>query len=442
MTVTLRPDQERSLSELSEHLVAGRRRVLVQAPTGWGKGTVAAEIMRRAEGKGRRVVFISHLADINRDIAARARSYGCSRVGVLMGGAPEGDPGARIVVATVQTLFARGASRAPRADLVIWDECHRAAASSYATVAAAYPDAMHVGFTATPMRADGASLGDAFDAIVPGPHPLELVAAGCLAPVVVRAPSERTDALAQDPVEVWPMGAGGRAAPGILFASSLAHSRTCAARLAAVGIRAAHVDADTPDRGELIGRFNAGELDVLSCFRLFVEGVDLPRSEVVALAAAFGNVGAFLQAIGRGRRVATGKARCTVLDLRGSIHEHGHPDEPRTFHLDGEAIRRAEAMPAVVQCRACHAWSAPSSVCVACGATLPPPPPPRVLARDLIEVRAGRDDDDARFATLRRFVSDAVRRGVNPWSAAHRYRGTYGTEPRRDAMLAAIRGAS
>lgn len=435
MSVTLRPDQRAAVEALYAHLRTGTRRILVQAPTGWGKGTVAAELMRRCEAQGRRAVFVSHLADINRDIAARARSYGCQRVGVLMGSAPEGDADPAVVVATVQTLFARRTER-PAADLVIWDECHRAAASSYADVRAAYPAAVHVGFSATPERADGATLGDAFDALIPGPSPLELVALGCLAPVRVLAPTETTQALARDPAEAWPAGS-----PGVLFAHSLAHSRECAAKLCERGIRAAHVDADTRDREHLIRAFNAGSIDVLCCYRLFVEGVDVPRASVVMLATLFGHAGGYLQAIGRGRRVAPGKGTCTVVDLRGNVHRHGLPDEARTYHLDGEAIRRAEKLPSIVQCRKCHAWGPGGQVCSACGAQLPPPPPPKVLARDLVEVRAKADSQDDRFARLVRFVRDAVEEGRNPWSAAHRYRGTYGETPARGDMIAAIRRA-
>lgn len=435
MAVTLRPDQHAAVEALYAHLRAGVRRVLVQAPTGWGKGTVAAELLRRCEAQGRRAVFVSHLADINRDIAARARRYGCQRVGVLMGSAPEGDADPSVVVATVQTLFARRSER-PQADLVIWDESHRAAASSYADVRAAYPGAVHVGFSATPERADGASLGDAFDALIPGPSPLELVAMGCLAPVRVLAPTETTQALARDPAEAWPEGS-----PGVLFAHSLAHSRECAAKLCARGVRAAHVGADTRDREALIRAFNAGELDALCCYRLFVEGVDVPRASVVMLATLFGHAGPYLQAVGRGRRVAESKAGCTVIDLRGNVHRHGLPDELRTYHLDGEPIRRADKLPAIVQCRACHAWGPGGQTCSACGAQLPPPPPPKVLARDLVEVRAATDGEERRFERLCRFVADAVAKGRNPWSAAHRYRGTYGEAPSRGDMIAALRAA-
>ncbi len=435
--VTLRPDQRIAVEALYAHLRAGVRRVLVQAPTGWGKGTVAAELLRRCEAQGRKALFVSHLADINRDIAARAKAYGCQRVGVMMGSAPEGDADPAVVVATVQTLFARRVER-PAADLVLWDECHRAAASSYADVRAAYPGAVHVGFSATPERADGATLGDAFDVLVPGPSPLELVALGCLAPVRVLAPTETTQALAREPWEAWPGGS-----PGVLFAHSLAHSRECAEQLLTLrGIRAAHVDADTKDREALIRAFNDGALDVLCCYRLFVEGVDVPRAEVVMLATLFGHAGGYLQAVGRGRRVAAGKVGCTVVDLRGNVHRHGLPDEARTYHLDGEAIRRAEKLPSIVQCRKCHAWGPGGQTCSACGAQLPPPPPPKVLARDLVEVRTKADSTDDRFARLVRFVRDAMARGSNPWSAAHRYRGTYGEAPARADMVAAIRAAS
>lgn len=439
MSVTLRPDQLRSVAAVFAAIRAGRRRILVQAPTGWGKGTVAAELMRRAERQGRRSLFISHLADINRDIAARARAYGVASVGVLMGDEPEGDADPAAVVATVQTLFARGGDAAGTFDLVLWDECHRAAAASYQAVRAAHPNAIHVGFTATPARADGAPLDDFFEVLIPGPTPLELVALGCLAPVVVYGPPEPTKDLAQDPVDIWPLGE-----PGILFASSLEHSRACAAGLTMRGIRAAHVDGTTKARETLIAKFNAGEVDALTCFRLFVEGVDVPRASVVMLATHLGHPGAMLQAIGRGRRVHPSKRRCVVYDLRGNCcpSEHGHPDEPRTFHLSGKPIRRAEALPAVSYCRACMAWGLPGRPCVSCGAVLPPPPPPRVRAVDLVELRAARDDDATKAEALRRYVEREVAAGRSAWRARWVYRGVYGQLPTDHQLRTAMHGVS
>ena len=54
----LRPHQERALDALRASLAAGRRRPLLQMPTGAGKTLLAAHIIRRALDKGKRVAFV------------------------------------------------------------------------------------------------------------------------------------------------------------------------------------------------------------------------------------------------------------------------------------------------------------------------------------------------------------------------------------------------
>ena len=51
----LRPHQERALAALRASLTAGKRRPMLQAPTGFGKTLTAAHIIQRALDKGKRV---------------------------------------------------------------------------------------------------------------------------------------------------------------------------------------------------------------------------------------------------------------------------------------------------------------------------------------------------------------------------------------------------
>lgn len=424
MATLLRPDQQRVLADVVRELRRGRRRVLVQAPTAWGKSQLAAALLTRAAAKGRRGLFVAHLSEICLDLAGRLRADGVP-VELRLGGAAAGELGAPLCVASIQTLHARGEEALPPAALVFWDEAHRTAAPTYRPIQNHYADAVHVGLSATPEREDGAAL-DFYEVLIPGPQPGQLVDLGILPPVAVFAPAEHLEgALARDPVEAWPANE-----PGILFAGSVVHSRDIAAGLRARGLRAAHVDGDTPDRGELVAQFNSSALDVLTCYRLFVEGVNAPRASVVALASSFSSAGAYLQAIGRGRRRHAGKARTLVLDLAGNVHRHGHPDAERTYHLTGRPIRLAEGLPPVTQCPSCLGWGPPGRSCPACGATFPAPPPPRVKARDLVEVRRAEPEDSKR-AAFARMVRRSREAGRSPWQAVHVYRGTYGEPPPR-----------
>lgn len=407
--IDLYPHQQRMLADFAGHLRAGRRRLLGVAPTGSGKGTLAAHALASAEAKGNRAVFVSHLREINRDVVERIRAAGVSRVAVAMGDHDAGDADALVTVCSVQTARARGLYLDAR--LVIWDECHRTASPTYVEVQQqCAPDAVHVGFTATPARADDRAL-PFFDVIVQGPQPAELVALGLLAPIAVFAPASHRRELAADPVTAYP---GDQ--PGIVFCTSVDHSRDVADGLVRRGLRAAHVDGKSPNRDELIADFNAGRLDVLTNYRLFTEGVDLPRAEVCMLAGTVTATGAFLQSIGRVRRVHPGKTHAVLHDLCGSTWLHGSPDADRTYHLHGKAIRVAEQLPSAVQCPSCLSWGPGSTVCVACGAERPPAPPPRIKRAPLEQV-ADQLGEDRRQSLLLRWVRE---RGPRQAAAIYR----------------------
>src|ERR1700730_3713545 len=54
---TLRPHQIRLIGEIDRALADGCRRIMAQAPTGFGKTIVAAVLAKRQSGLGGRVIF-------------------------------------------------------------------------------------------------------------------------------------------------------------------------------------------------------------------------------------------------------------------------------------------------------------------------------------------------------------------------------------------------
>lgn len=391
MTVALRPDQLAIVDGVREHLRAGLRSVLVVAPTGAGKGEIISHFLRAAHGAGARALFAVHLSEIALDVRARIVAAGLppERVRVLMGSHSQGAEDAPITIASWQTLAARGS--ALDVSLVLADEAHRTKARTVLEVLDRHRGARILGFTATGQRGDGSGLGEVgFQRIVAGPQIAALVAQGHLCPVRVLAPDAFVPELADEPADAYVREA--RERPGIVFASSISHSQAIAEGLRARGLRAMHVDSDTPadERAEAVAALDAGRLDVLTNFRLFVEGINVRRVSCVALATSFSHDGPYLQAIGRGRRAVGGKSDCLVLDLRGNIHRRGHPDEARVYSLDGKGCALAAPLTPAVCCAACLGWFAPSRVCPGCGATLPPPKPPKVTKRELREQRLAR----------------------------------------------------
>lgn len=306
------------------------RRVLLVMPTGAGKTATASQILAWAVTRNRRCLFIVHRREIVQDTHRRLLAGGVP-CGLVMAGSPITD--APVQVCSVQTLAARGLH--PPADFLVWDEAHHVAAATYMAIREKYVNAWHLGLTATPERADGRPLGDAFDQLVAPITVRELVEAGHLAPIDVIAPDVRlSKALAKTPADAIQDHAPGR--PAVIFAQTIAESMRVRDDLLVLGRSAWHVDGDTAydERAAGIAAFESGLTDALCNVAVLTEGWDSARAEVCVLARGCGSLPVYLQAIGRVRR-NTGRPdkRCLLLDLPGASIEWGMPDDDRHWSL-------------------------------------------------------------------------------------------------------------
>ena len=262
----LRDYQAAQVEGVREAMRAGKRAILMQAPTGAGKTFTAAECIRASVALGFRVVFAAHLDALIDDTSERLEEAGIEH-GVIQAARPR-KPDAAVQVASLATLHRR--QEAPPADLFILDECHRAMASTVRGVLDRYPRADLLGLTATPQRGDGQPLGDVFEVMVPGPSMKRLIEGGRIVPARVYSPPSPTlrGALAMDPVEALERYAPAR--PAMVFARDARHAEEIAAKL---GARASVILGDTPrvERHVARARLRAGEPLVL-----------LPEGEVLA----------------------------------------------------------------------------------------------------------------------------------------------------------------
>ena len=164
----------------------------------------------------------------------------------------------------------RGASHGGLAapGLIITDENHHCLAASYRRIYDAFPDVPCVGVTATPQRLSGGGLGDVNDRLIEGVSAHWLIGHGYLAPYDYFAPSVtdltglrsshgeyiasdiaarmNRQAIHGDVIAHWRRLADGRKT--ICYCASREHSRAVAAAYCAAGVRAAHLDGDTPER--------------------------------------------------------------------------------------------------------------------------------------------------------------------------------------------------
>lgn len=352
---------------------AGNRAVLYVAPTGSGKTALAAHVLRAAAALGNRGLFAAGRTElIDQTVVTLARA-GVTNVRVIQAKRDEGDPDAPVIVGSVQTLSAvRWRGQVPKVKLIVLDEAHHAPSDQYGSIATDQPGAHLLGLSATPERQDGRPLGDRFTALVAGPSVRQLTDAGYLVPCRVWAgPSDlKSGQLALTPLEAYQrFAAGARAA---VFCRDRKHAAAELDAFIAAGVSAALVIGTMSGRrrNDILQRWRAGDIHVVTSVGVLTEGFDLPVLGCAILARRFGHAGLYLQVAGRILRTAPGKSEATLVDLAGSAHLHGPPDLEREYSLTGKAISGV-LREAFTQCAECGSMlrSGPTR-CPHCGAEI------------------------------------------------------------------------
>jgi DNA repair protein RadD len=351
MIHTLRPYQSAALDETSQAF-RSHRRVLLVAPTGAGKTTIAAEIIRRSVERGKRIVFLAHRKELIEQCSTRLDQFGIDH-GVIMASNSRHRPNLPVQVASVQTLINRDLDAPP--NLIIIDETHRCTSASYQTVINNCGNPYVLGLTATPIRADGKGLASQFDVMVQCPTVAELTELGYLVRAVSYA-GKRIDLsgvricggdydrdqladwmnkphLIGDCVTEWKRIAEGRST--MLFAAGVAHSKAIVESFREFGVKAAHLDGTTPkdERSTILARLASGSLTLVSNAMVLTEGVDVPRVDCIVLARPTKSAGLYLQMAGRGLRTFPGKSNLLLLDHGNCIRECGLISQDRNWQL-------------------------------------------------------------------------------------------------------------
>ena len=265
-------------------------------------------VIQPAVEMGKRVIFLAHARELIYQCRNKLADFGI-QAGIIMAGEPY-EPWRKVQVASKDTINARAfrskSITLPDADIVFADECHRSLSPTWARVIKHYHKAVVIGLTATPARGDGRGMGELYTALVQACPTERLIQEGYLAPSQVYAPYRpdlskvRTTAgeynegdldrvmnkqeIVGNIVEHWISKAKGR--PTIVFCTGIEHSIRTRDAFVQHGIRACHVDGETPkeERDELFSRFINGDFMVLTNCEVCSEGVDLPLTSCVVLA--------------------------------------------------------------------------------------------------------------------------------------------------------------
>lgn len=379
----LRDYQNEQIQQLYAAWNAGHKNVLNVMPTGGGKTVTFSQVLSQWNGY---TCSIAHRRELVSQISMSYASFGLYHrliapdnvIKALINeqrrefGRTFYNPQAPAAIAGVDTLVSRAESLKswlPQVTLWNCDEAHHdLKINKWGKATALFTNALGMGWTATPQRADGKGLGahsdGVFHAMVIGPSMRDLINIGSLTEYEIACPpsdfnidnlgtvgtsgdysqkkmakESKRSHITGDIIRDYLRFARGK--QGICFVTDVDTAHHVANKFRAAGIRAESVSAKTPEavRNEFIRRFRNGDIDILVNVDLFGEGFDVPAVEVVIMARPTQSLAVYLQQFGRVLRPMDGKQAGLVIDHVGNVVRHLYPDMPRNWSLDAREKR-------------------------------------------------------------------------------------------------------
>ncbi len=180
----LRPGQVALLDKIDAALAEGCRRLVAQAPTGFGKTIVAAHRLRHLQDAGRRAIIMVPALSLVDQTVEKLFAEGVTNVGVIQASHQMTNSARPIQVATPQSLQRR---EIPDADEILIDEVHKWF-KIYPKLLAdpRFADVPIIGLTATPWSK---GLGKHFDRLIVGATTAQLIEDKHLSPFRSFAPA-------------------------------------------------------------------------------------------------------------------------------------------------------------------------------------------------------------------------------------------------------------
>lgn len=382
----LRDDQAEAVERIRDAIRSGKRRIMVQAPCGYGKTIVGASIVDAARAKGNRVLFTVPALSLVDQTVAGFEAQGIHDVGVIQANHERTNWDMPVQVASVQTLMKRNI---PEAKVVLVDEAHRWF-NFYGKWFhdPSWKDIPIIGLSATPWTK---GLGAYYDELIIAGTTAEMIERGVLSPFKVFAPSHpdlkgvRTLAgdyhegdlstvmnkapLVADVVSTWLARANGL--PTLCFGVDRAHADHLRQQFVAAGVPTDYMDANTSmDERESIKRaFHNGDVQVVCNVGVLTTGVDWDVRCLI-LARPTKSEMLFVQIIGRALRTAEGKDAAIILDHSDTHLRLGFVTDIHHSELnDGrERVKSERNMPLPKECPQCAYLKPPrTAVCPNCG---------------------------------------------------------------------------
>ena len=344
MTIKLREDQMMLVERVLQNIKEDN---LVVSPSGSGKSYILAYLEKLLTEQGYLVYVYAPTIEVREQLDELMKGNGSNNK-------------TRGVIEDINSN-----NDAP--DYLLIDEAHHSEADTYQLLFEKYPKAVKIGFSATPERLDGKGLDNSYQNIIIGKTVRELIDNHILSDYKYYAPSTtvgfqysispkylkvhgetffkavKKDSSYQkkiyaDVLKTWLEKGGNKQT--ILFAPSIAMSKTFAKEFKQNGIKAEHIDGLTKkaDRKAILEAFREGKIKVICNVDLISEGFDMSDADCVILTRPTESLTMFMQQAFRAMRYREGKT-AIILDHANNIALHGEIDQVFEWKLEGKESR-------------------------------------------------------------------------------------------------------
>ena len=305
--LTLRPYQREAIEAVLEARRQGVRRMIVCLPTGAGKTVIFSELARLAR---RQVLVLAHREELLSQARSKLESaLAGQHVVSIERGTERAAENAKVLVCSIRSLHEgrlAGVVRGRDIGLIIYDECHHAAAEDNMRVLrqlGAFDEGWSgtlLGFTATTTRGDGKGLDKVFQRIVYSRLLPEMIEDGYLAPLrgfriatsadLTRISSgsgdfaemelaEAVDIEERNALVARSIQELARDRRTIAFCVTVNHARNLCRALNLLGVPSGMVHGEMPSvsRAEILADFRSGRIQAITNVAVLTEGFDDPR---------------------------------------------------------------------------------------------------------------------------------------------------------------------
>lgn len=340
----LRPYQQDIVDTILRNHRAGIHKSLFVVATGLGKTVIASTVTDEFIKKGlKRVLVLCHSVDLAQQLQREFWPQIPKNIPtrIFMDGEPP-VPIEGINFGLYQTLFNYLGGVDPDAfDLIIVDEAHHALANAFSTCIEHLKPKHLIGMTATPWRGDGATIESIFGEPIAKVSLIDGMRMGYLAKVDYRLMCDNIDwqvvpSLAQKSLSIRDLNkrlfvpqrdeaviasilkaVGEVSSPHIaVFSPSKVHAEEFARKLKGSGIPAENASIDDKvQRRRILLDFASGRLKAVTAVDVLNEGIDVPDVNILVFLRATHSRRIFVQQLGRGLRLASGKQKVIVLDF-------------------------------------------------------------------------------------------------------------------------------